>query len=217
MKLIDLEHWPRRQHFELFREMALPHFSLCANVEVTALRPWLKAQGLSFNLALTYITSRAANALPEFRQRIRGTTVVEHEIVHPSFTVLTADELFSFCSVAYTGDFRAYMARAAAQVARVKAALLLEDEPGRDDYLFMTSIPWIAFTSIQHPIPLPADSVPRFAWGKVFAQGERLWLPLAVQGHHALMDGLHAGRFYERVQALLDAPASLDAYEPEAP
>jgi chloramphenicol O-acetyltransferase type A len=31
-------------------------------------------------------------------------------------------------------------------------------------------------------------------------------MPLSVQGHHGLMDGLHAGRYFARVQELLDRP-----------
>jgi chloramphenicol O-acetyltransferase type A len=47
------------------------------------------------------------------------------------------------------------------------------------------------------------------AWGKFFAQGKRWQLPLSVQGHHALMDGLHLGRYFEQVQALLEHPEYL--------
>ena len=50
------------------------------------------------------------------------------------------------------------------------------------------------------------DLRPRFAWGKIFDQGERMQMPLAVQGHHALMDGIHMGRFYERMQDCLSWP-----------
>jgi chloramphenicol O-acetyltransferase type A len=46
----------------------------------------------------------------------------------------------------------------------------------------------------------PADSVPRFAWGKVFEDGKSLKMPLDVQGHHALMDGIHVGRFFAEVE-----------------
>ena len=35
---------------------------------------------------------------------------------------------------------------------------------------------------------------------------ERLMMPLQAQGHHALMDGLHMGRFYKNVQEILDRP-----------
>jgi chloramphenicol O-acetyltransferase type A len=73
--------------------------------------------------------------------------------------------------------------------------------------LFMTAIPWVSFTSFMHPMHLnPADSVPRFAWGKFFKERRRLKMPLGVQVHHALMDGLHVGRYYAEVERYLDHP-----------
>jgi chloramphenicol O-acetyltransferase type A len=62
----------------------------------------------------------------------------------------------------------------------------------------------------MHPMQLhPGDSVPRFAWGKFFKQGEYLKMPLGVQAHHALMDGIHMGRFYEGVQNVLNQPGDV--------
>ncbi len=34
-------------------------------------------------------------------------------------------------------------------------------------------------------------------------------MPLSVQVNHALMDGVHVGRYYERVQAYLDNPLDM--------
>jgi chloramphenicol O-acetyltransferase len=34
-------------------------------------------------------------------------------------------------------------------------------------------------------------------------------MPLSVQGHHALMDGIHMARFYEKIQGYLDEPGEL--------
>ena len=84
-----------------------------------------------------------------------------------STTFLTHDDLFSFCTVDYVEDFSTFAAITAKEIEKVKQHLTLEDEPGRDDLLFMTAIPWVSFTSFMHPIHLqPADSIPRFAWGK---------------------------------------------------
>ena len=84
---------------------------------------------------------------------------------------------------------------------------LMAEDQGRDDWLFMTAIPWVSFTGFMHPLKLyPADSVPRFAWGKFFQEGESLKMPLSVQGHHAVMDGLHVGRYFGEIQKCLDAP-----------
>jgi chloramphenicol O-acetyltransferase type A len=83
----------------------------------------------------------------------------------------------------------------------------LKDPPGRDDLLYMTAIPWVSFTSFAHPMRLhPADSIPRFAWGKYFAEGKFLKMPLSVQAHHALMDGIQMGKFYAELQETLHCP-----------
>ena len=210
MRHIDLETWPRREHFKTFSAFNHPHTGLCANVDLTAFYPVVKRRGLSFTVATVYVLARAANAIPEFRYRIRGEGVVEHEIVHPSITVLTEEDLFSFCAIEYTEDFSSFAPRAAEQITYVQDHPTLDDEPGRDDLLFMSVIPWVSFTSVMHPMQFhPADSVPRIVWGKFFEDGDLLKMPLSVQGHHALMDGIHMGRFYAQVQDYLHHPSSV--------
>jgi chloramphenicol O-acetyltransferase type A len=167
----------------------------------------VKQSNLPFTVAVTYILSKAANAIPEFRLRIRGEEVVEHETVHPSITLLVDEDHFSFCTIGYDEDFKTFAANAETQIANVKAEPTLEDEPGRDDLLFMSIIPWVSFTSFMHPMHLdPPDSIPRFAWGKFFKEGDGLKMPLSVQAHHALMDGVHMGRYFTQVQADLERP-----------
>ena len=204
-RTIDLATWPRRKHFELFRGMAYPYFNVCADVDVTALVRAVKQRKASFTAHIVYPLAKAANAIPAFRQRIRGGTVVEHRVVHPSITVLTDDELFAFCWMTYVEDGRAFVRSAAAAIERARKVSSIEDAPGRDDFLFMTAIPWVSFTSLMHPVPLsPADSVPRIAWGRYRAQGDRTVMPLCVHAHHGLMDGIHVGRFFEQVQQSID-------------
>ncbi len=59
----------------------------------------------------------------------------------------------------------------------------------------------------MHPIHMnPVDSVPRIAWGKYFKDQDKVMLPLSIQAHHALMDGVHAGRYYEQIQVLMNNP-----------
>ncbi len=207
MRYVDMETWPRRKHFRFFSTFNHPHFSMCVNVEVTGFYPFVKRNGYSLTVAMVYIISRAANAIPEFRQRIRAAQVVEHAIVHPGFSILIDTDLFSFCAVEYAENFPEFSRRAAQKIAYVKAHPDLEGSPEKDDVLYMSPIPWVSFTSFSHPMQLhPADSVPRFAWGKFFQESDTLKMPLSVQGHHAVMDGIHMGRFYETVQDYLHHP-----------
>jgi len=204
-KHIDIETWPRREAYEMFRDFGFPYFSITANVDVTALRAAAKEKKTSFTIGLVYVLSRAANAVPAFRQRMEGDEVVEYRVVHPSITVLADDDQFRFCSLRYADEFAQFAAGAKERIERARTASSVWSEPDRNDFLFMTSLPWIAFTAMVHPVPLdPPDSVPRFAWGKYEQRGGRTTMPLNVQVHHALLDGVHVGRYFELVQSLLD-------------
>ena len=209
MRTIDLQSWPRYEQFKKFRYFDYPHFNMCANVDISIFLPYLKGRGISPTAAIVYLIARTANELPEFRCRIHGEGVVEHTVVHPSTTILTTGDLFGFCTVPYSENFAAFAADAERRFRAAREHPSLEDGPGQDDLLFMTAIPWVSFTSFMHPIHLhPIDSVPRFAWGKFSKQSDRLLMPLSVQAHHALVDGLHVGRYYEKFQGYLDSPES---------
>jgi chloramphenicol O-acetyltransferase type A len=204
---IDLESWARRDHFYAFKTWGYPHFNLCANVDVTPLYPFTKQRGISFNLAVVFVITQAANEIREFKYRIRGNGVVEYEIVHPAITIMVKDDLFSFCVLEFDEDFTEFCTRALKQMDDVRRQPSLSNDPERDNLFYTTAIPWVSFTSITHPLDLDhMDSVPRFAWGKFFKDGDTLKMPLSVQAHHALVDGVHAGQFFEKVQILFDQP-----------
>lgn len=205
MRTIDKQNWPRLGHFTFFSEFNHPHFNMCANLDLTIFYPYIKSQHISLTTAIVYMISRTANAIPEFRYRIRGEEIVEHETVSPSITILVENELFNFCTIEYSADFGRFAETAEKVISAAKNQINLKDPPGRDDLLFMTAIPWVSFTSFTHPMKQhPSDSVPRFAWGKWFKQGRRIKLPLSVQGHHAVMDGIHVGKYYGLIQESVD-------------
>jgi chloramphenicol O-acetyltransferase type A len=215
MSVIDLSTWPRREHFETFRTFHDPWFNMCAEVDLTVFRPAVKAADASFTAAIVYVITRAANEIPEFRCRIQGDDVIEHDVVHPATTILRDGGLFTFCHFDYDPDFTVFGPHAVSRMAHFRDEPTLENLPG-DDLLYMTAIPWVSFTSFSHPMPhVPGDSIPRFAWGKFVEAGEKVKMPLSVQGHHALMDGLHVGEHYALVQDYLDHPETFLG-EPEA-
>jgi len=212
MKIIPLEGWPRKEHYQFFQDFDYPYFSLCADMEIAPFLSMIKADGISFTAAMMYLVARVANGIPEFRQRVRDGDPVEYPVVHPSATIISKDDLFTFCTVRYTPQFKKFIRRAEEEIALVKTQPGLEEKIQDDSMLYMTSLPWVSFTSFHHPLKLsPADSIPRFAWGKYRQVGEKVVMPLSVQGHHALMDGLHVGLFYRDFQNLLDQPQLLDS------
>ena len=182
-----------------------PHFNITANVEVTNFISKVKKQQLPLTYSLVYLLSKAANDINEFRWRIRGKEVIEHATVHPSFTVPTDEaDVFSFCTVPFQKEIKNFIVKAEDIRAQMKTNPSIEDEPGRDDYLFLSAIPWISFTSMQHAMSYhPHDSVPRISWGKFFQQEGKTMMPLSVQVHHALVDGRHMGAYFQKIEAAL--------------
>ncbi len=209
MQYISFSGDPHRQkHFDFFNRMDQPHFNICANVPLGSFRLAIAEQKLKFTSALVYLIARTANELVPFRWRIREGKVVEHATVQPSFTVKTdASEVFSFCTVEYQPDRQAFLEATEREMEAMQTQPSFEDEPGRDDYLFLSSIPWVSFTSVSHAMHYsPVDSVPRITWGKSFEQGGALLLPLSVQAHHALVDGSDMGAYFERLTGYLQQP-----------
>ncbi|MEX0363270.1 MAG: CatA-like O-acetyltransferase [Allomuricauda sp.] len=208
MKKIVFDNPHRKKHFAFFNHMNHPHFNITANVDLGSFLPYVKSMEMPLTYSLVYLLSKAANDIIEFRWRIRENEVVEHESVHPSFTVPTNEtDVFSFCTVPFQTSAQDFIADAKRINEAMKTNPSIEDEPGRDDYLFMSAIPWVSFTSIQHAMHYhPHDSVPRISWGKFFSQNNTHLMPLSVQAHHALVDGRHMGRYFENVQELLNNP-----------
>lgn len=208
MKIIDMQSWKRRGKFQMFNAMGSPHFNICANVDITEFKSYLKEREISFFKGVLYLLSKTVNEIPELRTRIRGDQVVEHTCLNTSFTMLMEDETFDFCEVAYREDFWGFIEETEKSMERVRQGDKLDKGSQGDGVFYVTSLPWISFTSVQHAMHIgESDSIPRVAIGKYFWQGERLMMPLAIQMHHALADGIHAGKFYMKIEEYLKTPA----------
>ncbi|MBK8806549.1 MAG: chloramphenicol acetyltransferase [Bacteroidales bacterium] len=208
MQHIDIENWERKEHFNFFYRMDYPQFNICMNLDVTKFLSHTKSQNLSFYFAMIHAVTQIANKIENFKYRIREGKVVLHELVHPSFTYMdnaTKGNLFKFITVDFQESIHSFNTSTKAACEQQQDFLGLEKLKGRDDLLYLTCVPWIAFTHISHTISINRnDSVPRISWGKYFAQEGKILLPFSVQVHHALADGFHIGQFVNLLQEYLD-------------
>ena len=206
MKTIEFGDAHRQKHFAHFAAMDSPHFGITADVEITAFLDYVRrSPTLRFTPAIVYLISRAAMEVRPFRWRIRGKTVVEHADLQPSFAVPTAgSSAFSFCTVTYEEDPVSFHRTTEAKMEEMKINPSFEDEPGQDNYLFLSAFPWASFTSVTHALNhRPGDSVPRITWGKYYKREGKVFMPLAVLAHHALVDGSDLGKYYQIIERLL--------------
>lgn len=213
MRIIHFDNAHRQRHFDFFRQMNHPHFNVTVPIDITPFPAFIKENGLPFTPTLVYLLALTANEIRELRWRIRGEMVVEHDLVHPSFSVNTDQtDVFSFCTVNFTTNARNFIQSAQAQMAAMRSNPSLSNEPGRDDYLFMSAFPWASFTSIQHAMHYhPVDSVPRIVWGKYYEEQGRIKMPVNVQAHHAIVDGRHLGIYFQILEEKMQTLSSFIA------
>lgn len=199
-RLIDLGTWKRKEHFELYRQFANPFFNVC--VEIDATRVWQLSQspaGPSFFLASVFLALRAANEVEAFRTRVRENGAWIHDRVSITPTVLRADETFAFVRLepaATFGEFDKNSTAAVREACEIKP--LVVSHP-TDDMVYQTTLPWVRFTSFANALKGEGDSVPRIAFGRCSADGERWKLPVSVEVHHAVVDGVDVAAFLDKL------------------
>ena len=100
---------------------------------------------------------------------------------------------------------------AASAASRAQSEFLTQGPWPEDQLVYFTCLPWFPLTALTNERDdNPADSIPRVGWGRWEERGARTVLNLSLELNHRLLDGVHAGRFYEtlcrdmgRLEALL--------------
>ena len=217
---LDLTQWPRRATFDFYRDFEQPFFSVCTRVDVAALKPALarldnSAHTTTITLACHYLALQLANRMAPFRYRLLDSRVRVMAAVHASTTVLRADDSFGFAYLRHDSDYPRFATHGALALAAARVAEpAFEPRVGDAALLHFTTLPWLHFTSFAHARQSPsrsgmADSVPKIAFGRIDADpagGAQRWLPMQVDVHHALMDGVHVGRFVQAFEAAMRDP-----------
>jgi chloramphenicol O-acetyltransferase type A len=207
----NFEH--RRDRYALFGSMDSAAVNLTFNMTLPDFRPWCKAQGLPPFHVMLHAVLRAVLAIDHFRYRVFEEEVIRIDRLVPSFTVVNHLGDVNFAQFDWIDDLRGFAA--ASMAARDEAVAMTALNPMRRtaggraarEQVFVTCIPWLDFTSIQHPVMhLATPDIPSLAWGK-FRPGPdgTLTVPFSVQAHHGFVDGFHIHQLAERIAANLAA------------
>jgi chloramphenicol O-acetyltransferase type A len=158
----------------------------------------------SFFLASLYLMLKAANHTEAFRLRLRKGGVWLHDRVAVGPTIARADETFGFARLELTDTVERFAAQGEAAIARIRRETKLASGRGHDDAIvFQSTLPWFRFTSFTNALPGGDDSIPRVVFGKCTVEEQSVKMPVAVEVHHALVDGVDVAKFIERFQSSL--------------
>ena len=203
MHKIDLAAWPRREAFAFFSPISNPFYSVTFRLDVTKLRAYTKARGLSFYHSLIWLSTRALERVEAFSYAIADGEVVQLESRRPSFTHLKpGSERFQIVTLPCEGSLEDFCAAAREKAEQQDFFIDLKGEG--IDMIFFSCLPWLDLTALTNERNLDVDdAVPRLAWGKYTEENGRLMLGYSVEVNHRFVDGLHVGLFAKELERLI--------------
>ena len=198
MKRIDLDTYPRRDHFNHFCAMAYPYAGVTVDVDVTDLLSLCREKGDSFYLMVLHAVALAADEVPEFRRRIDHGGIVEYDECPTSHIELKPDGTYAYCTLRHHMPLADYLAQAESARTAAREGGSIEEEDDVQSMYFISTLPWLHYTQLIQPVACGEESNPRITWGKYQANDKgRMMMPLSMLVHHALADGIHIAKFYE--------------------
>ena len=205
-KEINIETWKRKALYEHFKDFDDPFFNITANLDVTALYSFCKKNGLSILLSNLHCALETVNEIPEFKRRMLDGKVIEYEVINIGSTILHDDETFSFCYFGREPDIVEFNRKGKGNIEKQNESKSLDPRLNELNSIHCSTIPWIAFTSFKHAKKFGNnDSIPKLTFGKIFNENDRKKMPLSVAVNHAIMDGVHVGKYFEKLQQRIDS------------
>ena len=206
MKRFDKDTWERKEIFEFFSGLSDPFYMVSFRLDVTDLYDYTKEKGLSFYMGMIWACDEAINGIQAFRLCIKDGEIFEYERRHPSFTYLKEGrEAFQIVTIKHIDDIDEFCKKALEKAEAQEGFIDLSSET--DDLIYYSCLPWIDLTALtnekDHSSSLKEDSIPRIAWGRYKEENGRKVVTISMEVNHRFIDGVHIGRFAERLDAIL--------------
>ncbi|MNR95366.1 Chloramphenicol acetyltransferase 3 [compost metagenome] len=205
--LLDLENWPRKEHFHFFRQFEEPFFGATVEIDCTKAYESAKASDTSFFIYYLHKTLVAVNTIECFRYRISEDQIYINDRIDGSATIGRKDGTFGFSLIEYNADFKIFEQTAQTEIERIQSTTgIFTRAFEEDNVIHFSAIPWLNFTSLSHARSYTfPDSCPKISFGKMTtsATGKKT-MSMSVHVHHGLMDGLHLGQFVDCFQELMN-------------
>ncbi|MCI4442569.1 MAG: chloramphenicol acetyltransferase [Lentimicrobium sp.] len=205
--LLNIENWPRKEHFLFFKQMEEPFFGITTTIDCTKAYKNAKLLETTFFVYYLHKTIVAVNTIEPFRYRIIDDKIYVFDTIDVSATIMRDDSSFGFSLIEYSPDFEVFTKNTFKEIERIKntPGLFTREFPN-ENVIHFSAIPWINFTSLSHARSYTfPDSCPKISFGKmtVDENGKRT-MSMSIHVHHGLMDGFHVGQLVDCFQELMN-------------
>lgn len=204
---LDVNNWKRREHFHFLSNMANPFFRIVTEVDCTSCYEQAKLEGVSFFARYMHESMVAVNAVEELRYRIVDGRVLVFDAVHVGTTIARSDGTFGFAHFDFDADFELFNKALQKEIQAVQesSGLRLQNGDLGADLIRHSTFPWSSFSGLLHPTNHDkSDSIPKITFGKATLKEGKRMLPVSIEAHHGLLDGLHLAQYLELFQEQLN-------------
>lgn len=202
--VIDQRTWKRKEYFEHYFSVNPCTYSMTTKLDITMIRE----KGLKLYPTMLYLLTKTINQHEQFRMALRGDgELVLYADMNPCYTVFHKEtETFSDLWTEYSDDYDAFCSNYEKDIQEFRDTEGMTGKPGIPENSFTVSmIPWTTFDGFNLNLKGFDYLIPIFTLGKFFQENGRVWMPIAVQVHHAVCDGYHTCCFINDLQSKINA------------
>ena len=191
----------RQEAFNLWMSSPMPMVTLVKTLDVTKLLRYSKRHGISFNMLLCWCSGKAATSIEEFYVLPEHGKLYRYDCLAINVIVNNKEDSINSCDIPYTDDLdhfnNDYMTLTQSASQNRESSFL------EDAMVIGTSA--MTATELDCIVNQYSDQFcnPMVLWGKYRKGWFKTTLPISFQFHHVQMDGGHAARFLERLQAII--------------
>ena len=205
--MVDLNKWSRGKLFQFYIDKMRIVMSVTVDINVTKLKSYSKKTGIDFYPLTLWVVSKIINSHDEFKYSWdKDGSLIKWDYVSPSHTDFhSEDESFTKMVTEYSDDLFEFCKRVKADRERHKNdRAVLEGQP--PNFFDVSCLPWVKYKHFDvHVFDDGKFLAPVVTWGKYEQENSGLMMPLTMNIHHAVADGFHLSRFFNEVQALINA------------
>lgn len=203
-KKMDMENWPRREHYLYYTNKLKIEFNMTASIDVKRLLDFCHINGYKFYPSLIYFVTKVLNKIENFRmfKNEMGELCVWDKII-PNYTIFHEDDkTFSDCWTDFSEDFDEFYQNITDDMERFKNKKGIKVKENQPPYFYCIScIPWVSFSACSSRVTNGEPAYfPIITIGKYEKNIDKIMMPVNITVAHAVCDGYHVGLFFECLQ-----------------
>lgn len=204
--IIDLNTWDRQEPYYIFKTFEIPYTNLCTEIDITNFMTFIRKNNYHFYSSLLFYITKAANIIKEFRCRLEEDTPIIWNRIGANYTLMQNSGIVGNNYTDFVDDFNIFYPNVMEDLESAKKSGHMINKSHNSTVITITSIPWTNLTNFSQAIYKVNEAVPYLGIGRRYGLNDRVKISIAVQAHHAFIDGFHISHYFKLLELLLSDP-----------